>query len=111
HRDGTDVETQRLTELPGPGPSGHHHPLGPDGPCCSLNRPDRTVPEFDTCDRCPCTDRDPTITGCSRIGRRYRARLYVAITRHEQDAFGLWHLQGWHQGLGLLWRQPFDRVM
>jgi hypothetical protein len=27
------------------------------------------------------------------------------------DTTGLWHLQGWHEGLGLERRQPFDRVM
>src|SRR5262245_37846039 len=111
YRDGPDVEPQVLTELPGPGPGGHDHPLGPDGPCCSLDRPDRAVSEFDASAGRACTDGDSTITGCSSIRRRHRAWLHVAITRHEQDAFGLWHLQGGHEGPGLLRRQPFDRVM
>src|SRR5262245_48783657 len=111
HRDGTDVETQVLAELPGPGPSGHNDPLRPDSPCRSPDGPDRAVSEFDASDGRACTDGDPTITGCRHIRRRHRARLHVAITRHEQDAFGLWYLQGGHEGPGLLRRQPFNRVM
>src|SRR5262249_6292078 len=91
--------------------SGYYHPLGPDGPCRSPDRLDRPVSEFDASDGRACTDGDPTITGCSSIRCRHRAWLHVAITRHKQDAFGLWHLQGGHEGLGLLRRQPFDRVM
>src|SRR5207244_4379634 len=94
HRDGTDVETQVLTELPGPGSSSHDYPLGSDGPCRSPDRPDRAVSEFNASDGCACTDGDSTITGRRSICRRHRAWLYIAITRHEQDAFGLWYLQG-----------------
>src|SRR5262245_19634742 len=111
HRNSPDVETQMLAELPGPSPSGHDYPLGPDSPCCGLDRPDRAVSEFDASNRGECTDGDPTITGCSSIRRCHRAWLHVAITRHEQDAFGLWHCEGGHEGFGLLRRQPFDRVM
>src|SRR5262249_16991299 len=71
HRDGTDVETQALTELPGPGPSGHDYPLRPDAPCRSADRPDRPISEFDASDGRACTDDDPAITGCSGIRRRY----------------------------------------
>src|SRR5262249_45483380 len=62
------------------------------------------------CRRGPRTYDDPSITGCSGIGRSHRAWLDIAITWHKQDAPGVWHVEGRHQLPGLLRCQPLDRV-
>jgi hypothetical protein len=111
HRDDTYIETQVLTELPGPGTGSYYHPLRPDGSCRCSDSPYCAVDDFHTSDWCPGTNDDPTITGSRSIRCGHRARLHIAITRHEQNASGFWHFQGWHERSGVLRRQPFDRIM